>query len=237
MIFHAALRRPRGFCYWLPKDAARHIKLAGELLHQVDCFTADFILPPNPLISLVYINILGILRWLNVIAGTPSGCSFEIHFRHFHRGISYVCLGDFNCSLPSIDRLVGTPNFRTSSGRRYGPQHGDMATFACLLQDFQLSALNCWEASHGATYRSPNGDSRIDFILTRHRDADNMAKQVGLLDATPFLPTGAHHIPMMTSLNYKYFRPPRNHRHSFSRQVKTTLLGCFEAGYIALAEM
>ena len=86
-----------------------------------------------------------------------------------------------------------------------------MVTLACLLQDFQLTALNSWLASHGATYRSTNGDSRIDFILTRHRDADNMAKQVGLLDVSPFLPTGPHHIPMMTSLNYKYYRPPRHH--------------------------
>ena len=103
--------------------------------------------------------------------------------------------------LTSKHQQVGTPNFRTSNGRQSGPQHGDMATFACLLQDFQLTALNSWLASHGATFRSPSDDSRIDFILTRHRDADNMAKQVGLIDASPFLPAGAHHIPMMTSLN------------------------------------
>jgi len=92
VIAYAVQRRPRGFCSWLPNDAARDINLVGELLHQVDCFTADFILPPNPLISLVYINILGVLRWLNVIAGNPSGCSFEKRFRHFHSGISYVFL-------------------------------------------------------------------------------------------------------------------------------------------------
>lgn len=77
------------------------------------------------------------------------------------------------------------------------------STWCCLLQNFQSTlALNSWSASHGATFRSHSGDSRIDFILTRHRDADN-PKQVGLIDTSPFLPSGAHHIPMMTSLNYK----------------------------------
>ena len=38
-----------------------------------------------------------------------------------------------------------------------------------------------------------------------------MAKQVGLLDILLFLPPGFHYISMMTSLNYKYYRPPRHH--------------------------
>ena len=81
-------------------------------------------------------------------------------------------------------------------------------------------ALNSWTASHGATFRSPAGDSRIDHILTKHRDADNKAKQGALLDEAPFLPAGAHHVPMLTSLNYKYYRPPRQQQHCFSREVK-----------------
>ena len=55
-------------------------------------------------------------------------------------------LGDFNCSLPSVSRLVGIPNFRSSCGRSSGPQHGDMATFSSILQDFQLTALNSWDS-------------------------------------------------------------------------------------------
>ena len=179
------------------------------------------------------IDILGIYQypWNTSVAQRNRRQSIWVHLRDTLQALpqrNILCvLGDFNCSLPSIDRLVGTPNFRTSSGRQYGPQHGDMATFACLLQDFQLTALNSWLASHGATYRSRSGDSRIDFILTKHRDADNMAKQVGLIDASPFLPAGAHHIPMMTSLNYKYYRPPRHHRQCFSRQVKQQCLDAF----------
>ena len=65
-----------------------------------------------------------------------------------------------------------------------------------------------------------------DFILTRHRDADSLAKQVGLLHETPFLPCGAHHLPMLTSLNYKFFRPSRS-RQMFTRQVRQTCLAEF----------
>jgi len=94
------------------------------------------------------IDILGVYQypWSTWMAQRNRRHSIWVQLRDTLQALpqrNILCvLGDFNCSLPSIDRLVGTPNFRTSSGRRYGPQHGDMATFACLLQDFQLSALN-----------------------------------------------------------------------------------------------
>ena len=133
-----------------------------------------------------------------------------------------LCLvGDFNCSLPSISRLVGQAHYWTTNGKRSGPQHGDMATFSNLLTDFQLVALNTWTPTMGATSYTTSGSSRIDFILVRQRDADTQAKQVGLIDDAPFMPSGAHHIPMLTSLNYKHFRPSRTQTSKFSRQVKT----------------
>ena len=133
---------------------------------------------------------------------------------------SLVVLGDFNCTLPCIPRLVGQAHFQTLSGKRHGPQHGDMTTFSCLLQDFQLVALNTWTPSHGATSYAPSGSSRIDFLLTRHREADNQAKQVGLLDDFPLTTSGAYHVPMLTSLNYRYYKAARSHTSKFSRQVK-----------------
>ena len=133
-----------------------------------------------------------------------------------------LCLvGDFNCSLPSISRLVGQAHYWSTDGKRSGPQHGDMATFSNLLTDFQLVALNTWTSNMGATSYTNSGSSRIDFILVRQRDADTQAKQVGLLDDAPFMPSGAHHIPMLTSLNHKHFRPSRTQTSKFSRQVKT----------------
>ena len=61
-----------------------------------------------------------------------------------------------------------------------------MADFACILQDFQLTALNSWQPQHGATFHSTVGESRIDFILTRCRDADTTAKNVGYIEQAPF---------------------------------------------------
>lgn len=149
-----------------------------------------------------------------------------------HLGI----LGDFNCSLPSIARLVGTSTFSGSAGRMMGPQHGDMADFACILQDFQLIALNTWTSTHGATYQSPMGSSRIDFQLTKLRDADNLAKQVGLIFNAPFLADGPHHVPLMSSLSFKYHRPSRT-RSGVPRQVKQKCMDAFRQETLFVATM
>lgn len=129
-------------------------------------------------------------------------------------------LGEFNCSLPNFPRLVGQAHFWSKSGNKSGPQHGDMSTFSNMLTDFQLVALNTWTSTLGATSFSNSGSSRIDFVLVRQREADNQAKQVGLLEDVPFLRSGTHHIPMITSLNYRYFRSPRNQTLKFPRQIK-----------------
>ena len=93
------------------------------------------------------IDILGIYQypWNTTVAQRSRRQSIWTHLRDTLQALpqrNIMCvLGDFNCSLPRIDRLVGTPNFQTSSGRRYGPQHGDMATLAGLLQDFSTHCL------------------------------------------------------------------------------------------------
>ena len=133
---------------------------------------------------------------------------------------SMCILGDFNCSLPTIPRLVGQAHYVTPTGKKLGPQHGDSSTLSQLMNDFQLVALNTWTPTLGATSFTPSGSSRIDYIMARYRDADTAAKQVGLLSNAPFLHTGAYHIPMITSVNHKYFRPPRTSRHRVPRQVK-----------------
>ena len=98
-----------------------------------------------------------------------------------------------------------------------------MADFACILQDFQLTALNSWIPQHGATFHSHAGDSRIDFILTRFRDADTAAKQVGYIMQAPFLTDKTHHVPLLTSLSYKFQRPTRA-QHGVSQQAKKKCL-------------
>ena len=133
---------------------------------------------------------------------------------------SLCILGDFNCSLPMIPRLVGQAHYVTPTGKKLGPQHGDSSTVSQLMNDFQLVALNTWTPTLGATSFTPSGSSRIDYIMVRHRDADTAAKQVGMLSNAPFLHTGAYHIPMITSVNHKYFRPPRQSHLRVPRQVK-----------------
>ena len=130
-------------------------------------------------------------------------------------------LVDFNCSLPFIPRLVGQAHFQTPTGPKLGPQHGDSSILAQVMNDYQLVALNTWAPDLKATSYTSAGESRIDFIMVRHRDSDQAAKQVGQFPDAPYLPAGAFHIPMMTSLNYKHYRQPRTSSQRFPRQVKT----------------
>ena len=133
---------------------------------------------------------------------------------------SLCILGDFNCSPPSMPRLVGQAHFVTKTGNKLGPQHGDSSTLSQLMNDFQLVALNTWTPTLGATSFTPSGSSRIDYIMVGYRDADTSAKEVGLLTDAPYLHTGAYYVPMITSANHKYFRQPRTSQQSFPRQVK-----------------
>ena len=139
-----------------------------------------------------------------------------------------VCLlGDFNCTLTYLPRLVGQEHYWTTNGKRSGPQHGDMNMFSTLLNDHQLVALNTWTSTLGATSYTPSGSSRIDFMMVRYRDADTMAKQVGLLTDAPFLPSGAYHIPMITSLNHKHYKTSRAQTSKLPRQVKIKCIAEF----------
>ena len=136
-------------------------------------------------------------------------------------------LGDYNCSLPHIPRLVGQAHFETLDGPRLGPQHGDASVLTQILNDFQLVALNTWTKGLTATSFTPSDASRIDYIMVRLRDCDQAAKQVGQISDAPYLTTGAFHVPIMTSVNYKYFRQPRTPSHRFPKQVKARCLDEF----------
>ena len=111
------------------------------------------------------------------------------------QGNTLCLMVDFNCSLSSIARLVGTSTFLSLGGRKAGPQPGDMLILRASSKIFQITAINSWSPQHGATFQSHAGESRIDFILTRLKDADNMAKQVGLTVTAPFLSDSSHHVP------------------------------------------
>ena len=131
-------------------------------------------------------------------------------------------LGDFNCSLDSIPRLVGTSHYMDQTGKKMqGPQHGDMLQFQRLIRDLNLVGLNTWTPSQGPTFINTLGrSSKIDFIFTRMFHADKLAKNVGYLHDAPFIQDGPHHIPLLVSLGHKMCRPSRQCSTLFSASMK-----------------
>ena len=131
-------------------------------------------------------------------------------------------LGDFNCSLDSIPRLVGTCHYMDQTGKKMqGPQHGDMLQFQRLIRDLNLVGLNTWTPSQGPTFINTLGrSSKIDFIFTRMFHADKLAKNVGYLHDAPFIQDGPHHIPLLVSLGHKMCRPSRQCSTLFSASMK-----------------
>ena len=131
-------------------------------------------------------------------------------------------LGDVNCTLQAVPRLVGLDAFLTSDGRKCGPQHSDRHRFVTILKDHDLVALNTWSEQHGPTYKGHFGrHSRIDYILTRLPDADTASKQVGQMVDAPFLPEGSTHVPLIAHLSYQRHRPSRQNNALFSKSLKT----------------
>ena len=131
-------------------------------------------------------------------------------------------LGDFNCSLDSIPRLVGASHYMDQTGKKMqGPQHGDMYQFQRLIRDLNLVGLNTWTPSQGPTFINTMGrSSKIDFIFTRMFHADKLAKNVGYLHDAPFIQDGPHHIPLLVSLGHKMCRPSRQCSTLFSASMK-----------------
>ena len=117
-------------------------------------------------------------------------------------------MGDFNCSLGAIPRLVGTDVYTDNAGQRMrGPQHGDSNLLHQLVKDMQFVGQNTWNSKNGPTFQNTLGrSSRIDYIFTRLITADCMAKQVGYLANAPFLQDGARHTPLLVGLCYKIYQ-------------------------------
>ena len=132
-------------------------------------------------------------------------------------------LGDFNCSLRAIPRLVGTDHYVDQAGLKMrGPQHGDQFRFAQLIKDLNLVGLNTWNATLGATFQNTLGrSSRIDFVFTRIFTDDTQARQVGYLRNAPFLAGGPHHVPLLVTLGHRICRHTRTAKTGLSFSTKT----------------
>lgn len=119
----------------------------------------------------------------------------EVHCRPFHKATLYASWLTSTARYPVLlGWLVPLP-FSAWVVERLDLNLEIWLILRASSKLFQITAINSWSPQHGATFQSHAGESRIDFILTRLKDADNMAKQVGLTVTAPFLSDSSHHVP------------------------------------------
>ena len=113
--------------------------------------------------------------------------------------------GDLNTSLSRIPHCVGLNDFQDKKGRRTGPRHPDSGRLGTLLTQHGLTAINTWDTSLGPTYIGGLArQSRIDFILVRHKSSDSITKKPIYLEDLPdrFGHT-KDHAPILFTVPYK----------------------------------
>ena len=142
----------------------------------------------------------------------------------FSRKNVLIMGGDFNCSAIQHSDAIGIPTFRNGNTRCHGPRHPDTDQWHQLLLQFDLTALNTWNSSDMATYIFGTHASRIDFICTRRIHADSTARDVKHLRDFTLVPlTGAHHVPLLTSLRREWYSEPPQRPVGWSRQQRMIL--------------
>ena len=118
-----------------------------------------------------------------------------------------VLAGDFNTSASSMPRLVGRGIA--------GPDTvvPDQGAFVALLETHSLVALNTWGKSrHCHTFTlNERVKSQIDFVLTRCRAADSLARCASVCNTLCLFAWrgGGRHLPVKASLPAKLYLPPR----------------------------
>ena len=115
------------------------------------------------------------------------------------RGIPWraqlLIMGDMNTPCSADPPLIG-PGVTPLRGE---PRQRDAPRFQQLLSQFGLAVLNTWgRQKHSHTYQFESGTSihrtQIDFIITRVRDADPLAKSARTLRALKGMTLPSHHI-------------------------------------------
>ena len=113
-----------------------------------------------------------------------------------------VLAGDFNCSVGALNSHVGASTFHWRGAQCAGTAHFDTGTFASLIKNHGLFALNSWDSTQGPTYIKQDVSSRLDFIFVKKQTADGAARTAKHLWNAPFLsvPLDGHapvfaHIP------------------------------------------
>ena len=114
--------------------------------------------------------------------------------------------GDLNTSLPHIPHCVGLHDFQDQKGRKAGPRHPDSGKLGHLLTQHGLTAINTWDPSLGPTYIGGLArQSRIDYIMVRHKSSDSFTKKPIYLEDLParFGHT-KDHVPILFTVPYKW---------------------------------
>ena len=117
-------------------------------------------------------------------------------------------LGDFNTSLTRAPDYIGISDFLDTTGhRRIGPVHSDATEFHQILKTHHLTVLNTWRTDTGPTFVSAQHSSRIDFVLTRAKQVDGIAKRACLLDHFPVDQIHTtKHLPILATINHRWNR-------------------------------
>ena len=118
-----------------------------------------------------------------------------------------VIAGDMNTSLDADRRTVGNAGFLNPDGSHNpGMVHADHGTLQAIMQHHGIVALNTWQSPSTATYYSSmNNGSRIDYICTKFRQADPMARQCTPLRDWPPLPvTSQGHFPVLGNVPLRW---------------------------------
>ena len=115
-----------------------------------------------------------------------------------------VLCGDFNTDLQPCGKLVGPsthPTHWNSEGLHR--LHKDQFRFQDMISHHKLVALNSWGHTFDHTFTGNfNAKSRIDFILTKHRDCDSEARRCRPLPDCPLmhLKSGPQHHPIVGTI-------------------------------------
>ena len=137
-------------------------------------------------------------QWFQLLGSTLSS---------FPSRNQLILAGDFNTSM-NADRLtVGTAGFHNPDGSYHlGTPHADSGELQALMQHHGIVALNTWQSPSAATFFSSlNHGSRIDFICTKSRQADSLARQSTPLRTWPPLPlTTQGHFPVIGSIPLRW---------------------------------
>ena len=116
-----------------------------------------------------------------------------------HRNM-LLCLGDFNCHLPTVPALAPASSFRTHLQTKAAAEaHSDRAEFVQFVKTHQLIGLNRFDTHMGFT----NGQvtSKIAFVFTRSICADKQSKEFRPHQDFPLLADSTcFHVPLISSM-------------------------------------